>query len=391
MSKEAAGSSSGPPAQASTKDARNPDGGSSAQVSEKEAAGSSSGPPAQASTKDARNPKNELAAQVIGNASLITAALVYMGWAYEAALLGHFHASALAFKLNVVQYALKSTPFLFRPAIILGAVMVIIIAAIVGPGLGRFVQPPRNSGIGRILHSDLAVALGLLILVGLVWFGLGRNGLASWFSNYPEFFYIAVTLIGVGTLLLTWPNRVRYSFISFALAIVIAAVCVLWIAGLYASSLGAKAAEGIASSLTTQTAVSVYSIKPLALSGPGVTCQVLSADSLYRYRYKGLRLLYLDSGTYYLLPVNWTRQQGRTYIFQDSDQIRIELGSSDLDFGSGGTRCASGLFHQSRHEERPSPPGLSKQASQVSLRSANWSPAEVAGRPRVQTAEQARV
>ena len=77
--------------------------------------------------------------------------------------------------------------------------MVIIIAAIVGPGLGRFVQPPRNSGIGRILHSDLAVALGLLILVGLVWFGLGRNGLASWFSNYPEFFYIAVTLIGVGT------------------------------------------------------------------------------------------------------------------------------------------------------------------------------------------------
>ena len=28
----------------------------------------------------------------------------------------------------------------------------------------------------------------------------------------PGFFYIAVALIGVGSLLLTWPNRVRHSF-----------------------------------------------------------------------------------------------------------------------------------------------------------------------------------
>jgi hypothetical protein len=36
-------------------------------------------------------------------------------------------------------------------------------------------------------------------------------------------------------------------------------------------------------------------------------------------------LLYLQSGTYDLLPVRWTPQQGCTYILDDSNQVRIEL------------------------------------------------------------------
>jgi hypothetical protein len=344
MTEEAVpGSGDGSSAQLSTKGAHDLNTGSSAQVTKEDAPSTNSSSSAQAGKKDTQDPKNGLAAQVVGNASLVTAALVYMGWAYEAALLGYFHISALSFNLSVLQYVLKSTPFFFHPAIILGAVIVVIIIVVVGPVLGRFLRLPKASGISRILRSDLAMGLGLLIVAGLVWFGLRRNGLGSWFSVHTGFFYVAVALIGVGSLLLTWPNRARHGLFSFALAIVIAAVCTLWIAGLYASSLGTTAAEAFASSLTTKTAVTVYSIEALALSGPGVTCQSLPAGSLYHYRYEGLRLLYVDSGTYYLLPVNWASQQDPTYILTDSDQIRIELSSSNVALGTGRTGCKSGL------------------------------------------------
>jgi hypothetical protein len=321
-------------------------GGSSAQVTEEDAPGLTSVPSAQVGEKGTQDSKNGLAAQVTGYASLVTAALVYMGWAYEASLLGYFHISALSFNLSVLQYVLKSTPFFFHPAIIIGAVVVVIIIVVVGPILGRLIRLTRDNRISRILRSNPAMGLGLLVVVVLVWFGLRHNGLGNWFSTHPGFFYVAVALIGVGSLLLTWPSRVRHGLFSFALAIVIAAVCTLWIAGLYAGSLGTTAAEDFASSLTTKTAVTVYSVESLALSGPGVTCESLPAGSLYHYRYEGLRLLYVDSGTYYLLPVNWASQQDPTYIFNGSDQIRIELSGGDVAFGTGRTGCASGLLHR---------------------------------------------
>jgi|SRR5215510_214123 len=315
--------------------------GSSVRVGKSDTDHSRSAPSAQGGKKDVQDSKNGLVAQVVGNASVVTAALVYMGWAYEAALLGYFHVSALGFNLSVLQYVLKSTPFFFNPAIILGAVIVVIIIVVVGPRLGRIVQVHADTGISRVFRNDLATVVGLLILAGLVWFGLRHNRLAFWFSSHPGFFYVAVALIGVGSLILTWPSHIHHNLFTYALAIIIAAMCTLWIAGLYASSLGTRAAVTFANSLTAQTSVVLYSVQALNLSGPGVICQRLPAGSLYHYRYEGLRLLYVDSGTYYLLPVNWIPQHSPTYVFQDNDQIRIELGGSDVGLGVGRVGCAS--------------------------------------------------
>lgn len=63
----------------------------------------------------------------------------------------------------------------------------------------------------------------------------------------------------------------------------------------------------------------------LALSSPGVTCQRVPGATGYPYACTGLRLLYVQSGTYDLLPVRWTSQGGQTIILDDSNQIRIEL------------------------------------------------------------------
>lgn len=303
--------------------------------------GSNGGSGARVSNGGTEKSAPGLAAQVIANASLATAALVYMGWAYENAELGYFHVSALSLNLSTLEYVLKSTPILFRPVIILGAAGVVIVVVLSGPALGKLVQSPSKGAISRILLSNAAVSFLLGVLVVLVWFGLGHNWLNAWFSQRPVIFYIALALVGLVSLLLSWPRRTGGGLFPYSLAIVVAALCALWIAGLYANSLGTRAAESLAGSLSKQTAVVLYSVQTLALSGPGVTCQHLTAGSLYRYRYEGLRLLYVESGTYYLLPVNWTQQEP-TYIINDSDQIRIELGGGDADFGAVGTGCASG-------------------------------------------------
>ena len=53
--------------------------------------------------------------------------------------------------------------------------------------------------------------------------------------------------------------------------------------------------------------------------------QSLPATYRYHYRYLGLRLLLMQSGTYYLVPVGWSPQYDLTYILDQSDPIRIEL------------------------------------------------------------------
>ena len=105
----------------------------------------------------------------------------------------------------------------------------------------------------------------------------------------------------------------------------VAAVCALWAASLYAHNLGIRTAENDVQNLYTRTAVAVYSTEPLALSGPGLTVQRLPAAYQYHYRYEGLRLLLMRSGTYYLLPVDWNPRLDLTYILDQSDLVRIEL------------------------------------------------------------------
>jgi hypothetical protein len=137
---------------------------------------------------------------------------------------------------------------------------------------------------------------------------------------------VVLAVLGAGPLLLTWPARAeRRGRGPYAFALVIAAICALWAASVYAEQQGSQAARNLVRSLPAHTAVVIYSTQQLALSGPGLSVQKLPPGYPYHYRYTGLRLLLIQSGTYYLLPVNWTPQMPFTYIVNESSQIRIDL------------------------------------------------------------------
>ena len=262
-----------------------------------------------------------------------------MGWAYDDAFLGYFHVSPLDLNVGVVEYMLRSLN-LFRSDIVLIAVGIVVVSAVRAWGLGRtrFVQHATfKAKIYILAHpvfrrlvpaadvEQVNVSRLLLIGAGTVVTVLGLI-LARVANFAPINTYLVLTLLGAGVLLLTWPSRTkRYGGFSYSLAVVVAAVCTLWAAALYAHASGTSAAQTFVRNLPSRTAVVVYSVQPLALSGPGVKSQRLSIKFQYHYRYQGLRLLINRSQTYYILPVAWNPERDITYVLDSSDQIRIEL------------------------------------------------------------------
>ena len=287
------------------------------------------------------SPARGIAGQIVANTSLLIAVLVYMGWAYDDALYGYFHLSPLDLNISVVEYMLRSLD-LFSTTIVLAAVVIIAAATIRTWGLGktRFARLAADTAATRLsalpafrhLASTDAAERSQARKVLLIGTGAAVTVIALalyWIANYVQIStYLFLFLLGSGVLLLTWPTRAdRRGRFPYAMAIVVSAVCALWAASLYAHSLGTQAAMKDVQNLRTRTAVMVYSIQPLALGGPGVFEQRLSAAFRYHYRYLGLRLLTERSGSYYLLPVRWrpTPQLDETYVLDSSDQIRIEL------------------------------------------------------------------
>jgi hypothetical protein len=285
------------------------------------------------------SPARGIAGQIVANTSLLIAVLVYMGWAYNAALYGYLHLDHSHLNISIVEYMLRSLD-LFSTAIIFVAVAIIAAATIRTWGLGktRFARLAADTAATRMsavpafrhLASTDAAERSRAHKVLVIWTGAAVTLTALalyWIANYvPISTYLFLFLLGGGVLLLTWPTRAdRHGRFPYAMGIVVSAVCALWAASLYAHNLGTQAAQTAVQNLPTRTAVAVYSVQPLALPGPGVTEQRLSAAYRYHYRYQGLRLLMMRSGTYYLLPVGWNPQVDLTYILSDSDQNRIEL------------------------------------------------------------------
>jgi hypothetical protein len=284
-----------------------------------------------------------------------------MGWAYDNAFFGYFHIDPFDLGVGVIEYMLVSLS-LFSPAIVIAASAVILVSAVrtwdrrrmmqlIGrppkpktcqvqsvPIGGQPFTPPRGTAIRRLLavasvrrlvptDSAEQLQVGRLLLIGVgaivTITGFALALLASYFQINT---YVVLGLLGGGPLLLTWPTRQsHHGRFPYALAIVVAAVCALWATSLYASNLGRERAEQVVRDLATRTAVVLYTIQPLALSGPGVAVQRLPPGFLYHYRYEGLRLLTVRSGTYYLLPVHWSTKLDLTYIIAENDQVRIEL------------------------------------------------------------------
>jgi hypothetical protein len=280
-----------------------------------------------------------IAGLVVANTSLLIAVLVYMGWAYDNALFGYFHLSPFDLDVGIVEYMLRSLS-LFSPGLVFAAVVIVAVTAVHSWELDHTTFARSVAGkvtarmsavpiLRRLVPTEGAVhpRPGPFLLVGTGAVITAVALILAWAAGYiPISTYLILILLGGGPLLLTWPTRAkRHGRFPYSLAIVITAVCALWAASLYAQSAGTRDAQVFVRELPSRTAVVVYSVQRLALSGPGVTVQPLPPGFLYHYEYQGFRLLINRSGTYYLVPIGWSFQLDITYVFNESDELRIEL------------------------------------------------------------------
>ena len=280
---------------------------------------------------DSKESANSLAA-LAANTTLFSAVLVYMGWNYENSLLEYFQVPAFSANIGTIEFALKGMVPLFDSDIVFFAALLVAVLGLASrAGAVRELVPNAViKVVGRVREpADRVMITGLLVtavVLPLTWLNVSDGAFGGWFASHRDGVYYVLALLVAGQLLSAWPvRRSGTGLFMYPLALTVAALCTLWAAGIYADTLGSQAARSFAMQLPAQTAVTVYSATSIALSGPGVICQRVPGTSGYPYACIGLRLLYVQSGTYDLLPVRWTPQGGHTIILDDSNQIRIEL------------------------------------------------------------------
>jgi hypothetical protein len=154
--------------------------------------------------------------------------------------------------------------------------------------------------------------------------------LADVATYFPVSTYVLLGLFASGPLLLTRVRTDPRSRSIYVLATFVTAASVIWAGSIYAHNVGQSAARRFVATLPAQTAAALYSPAPLAISGPGLTVQKLQSNFKYQYRYQGLRVLTVRSGTYYLLPVGWVPTLDLVYSFENDGDTRIELYSGDI-------------------------------------------------------------
>jgi hypothetical protein len=291
--------------------------------------------------------RDSVVAQVVGSTSFLGALLIYMGWNYDSQLLQPFAIPApTGIGVSTVNFALTGlTPLLRSSLVFVGAVLVALIllaTRFARPLLGKIKnqpavagQPPvagQSDGTGQPggagKSSWTLFASGLLLTVvtlSLAWPQAHGGSFGGWLSGQAELVYLLLGLLAVGQVLMAWPaRRSDTGQIVYPLALVVAAVLTLWAGGVYARMVGSQDAMSIENDTAIKPAVAVYSAQSLGLSGPGVRCARPQPGTGYPYECTGLRLLWVESTTYYLLPEGW-RYGDSTYVLDDSDQIRVQL------------------------------------------------------------------
>lgn len=261
--------------------------------------------------------------ELAGLASVGLALLFYVGYAYAKHLYGYFHLDPLDLGMSVAEFALRSLG-LISPGLILAVSMAVTLVAARGVVLG----PLARSETARVVRCR-AVARGkepaLRLGTGLV---LSGAGVALYVLAHRTAVStpLVVALLAAGPLIAgSRPEGRERDRRLRMTALLLAGVCALWVASLYAADKGEEASRHFAEHLVEQPAAVVYSTERLRILGPGVKSIKLKGAGPYGFRYTGLRLLTMRGDRYYLLPVGWRRTESPVYILEETDDLRVEI------------------------------------------------------------------
>jgi hypothetical protein len=272
--------------------------------------------------------------RVLVPSTLIPALAFYFGWVSTNAIASYFGVDPSVLGLSAQDYALRSTDVLFIPA---GAVLT---AALLAVGTHSLILRHLSVRSNHVLLIPL-----ILVVVGTGLFVLGV--VAAWWGlpfTTPFLFPQLSPGLGMGLLAYglslrrhrlhlddDYPIGPRYAnrngyLLSTVLVVTLVILSLFWATSEYASALGRGRAETLAGQIRHLPGAILYAKGRLYIDAPGVVEYDLGdPNSVYRYRYRGLRLLFGTADNYLLVPVLWKRATGDVIVLPKTGLIHLEF------------------------------------------------------------------
>lgn len=189
-------------------------------------------------------------------------------------------------------------------------------------------------------ERSLRVLAWVSVGVGVVCVGVGfwvvrhRGALAGHEAQRPWILVAGVVMLAYGPWVLgqlpgAGPSLVESLWRRLGLVLVslVVIVSAFWSFSEYAELAGGRESFNlVVDRLERLPRVTVYSTKSLNITGSGVAAeQVTDGQSVYRWRYSGLRLLVRSADRYFMLPADWLTRDDVAIVLRDSPDLRFEF------------------------------------------------------------------
>ncbi|ALE06345.1 hypothetical protein AL755_14195 [Arthrobacter sp. ERGS1:01] len=272
--------------------------------------------------------------------AVITALLVYFGWARSDAQARAMGLDVSLFGYSVQDYVLRSIRSLFVPLVLLAAAAILWVALdrwVTGAEMAaRHHHAVRRCGLAAIAVGTAVatVTFASTFLQGgadasfLPYVMAAGVLLAAWGSHVRRQVPASAAHAAAGTTPSgTAPSALKNRSLESVLVFSVVTLLLFWGTADFAQAVGRGLAVQVEQNVGTMPRAAVYSDARLAIGVPQVTETSLGTAAAPLYKYQGLRLLVVSGGNYFFLHNGWTLRTGTVVVLPDDHSIRVELGN----------------------------------------------------------------
>lgn len=270
---------------------------------------------------------------VIAPPTLVIALAFWFGWTLTNARSAYFGIDSSTLGFSTTDYLLRSADAAFVPITVL---LLVILTTIMLHGLIRHAVTTDRGLNATVIGAISGAILGAILTLFGIWSMFESLPVATYYLVPPVILGLGPAFIAYSVWILRYertPNQPKadrtvpaWERSGYVIAAMLALLGIFWASSLYAAALGRGRAQILAENLSSQPAVTVFSVKSLGISAPGVTAtKITTGSSAYKFRYSGLRLLIHSAGKYFLLNDEWSHQHGVTIVLDDTSDIRLEF------------------------------------------------------------------
>ena len=257
-----------------------------------------------------------------GSTTVLTAILFYFGWSRAYYFYDYLGVDSSLLNLTTRDYLQLSVDGLFVPVLVAGCVALLLLWA--RPRLAGLEVAARR----RRTASLVMLGAGVLLLANgasrvVVQTPLNRSLLVA-----PLSLAAGAALLFVGMRMQPAGDGARSPARTgeWLALVTLTGVALFWMANDYSAEVGTSRAQQFVADLPALPNAQLYSAHRLGLTGRGVQeTQCRAADTSYRYRYDGLKLVLQSGDVYLLLPTQWSRVDGVAFLLPRDEHVRLQF------------------------------------------------------------------